>query len=146
MPCPMLGRWPRCWKKLSRSPGQFEGLVSGALAGRGPQHRHNRTCIEKHGHQAKHADNVLSILAGQEVIPRRSNGAAAERLAEALPEDLVLITFSTHGYNGADGQFYLFPSGIGRAGQAVDKALLQRAISTDSCRCGCGTSMRARWS
>jgi hypothetical protein len=76
--------------------------------------------------------NVLAILAGQRVDPKALEQLpAAKALHKALPEDLVLITFSTHGYNGADGQFYVFPSDIGQAGRAVDKALLQRAISTD---------------
>jgi hypothetical protein len=75
---------------------------------------------------------VLAILAGQKVEPRALEQVpAAKDLHKALPEDLVLITFSTHGYNGSDGQFYLFPSDIGQAGRAVDRALLQRAISTD---------------
>lgn len=54
----------------------------------------------------------------------------ADLAERARPEDFVLISFSTHGYQGDDGQFYLLPSDIGQdqAGPGGGP-LPQRAIS-----------------
>ena len=117
-------------EKTVKESGQFEGVVAVPLLAEA-RARANRTVIENTATK-QNVRNVLSILAGQDVNPKALEQVpAAKDLLKALPEDLVLITFSTHGYNGTDGQFYLFPSDIGPAGQAVDKALLERAISTD---------------
>lgn len=39
---------------------------------------------------------------------------AARELMRARPEDLVLISFSTHGHNGQDGRFQLYPSDMSK--------------------------------
>ncbi|MBK6426127.1 MAG: hypothetical protein IPF82_08010 [Blastocatellia bacterium] len=57
---------------------------------------------------------VLMLLAGKQV-----SSAAAERIPNAsqirpsLPDDLVVITFSGHGYADGSGNFYLVPSDTG---------------------------------
>jgi dipeptidyl aminopeptidase/acylaminoacyl peptidase len=76
---------------------------------------------------------VLDLLAGRAVDPTlRSTIANAEKVHPALPEDLVLIAFSSHGYADTAGAFYLFPYDIGsQAGAKVGPELLQRTISSD---------------
>ncbi len=39
----------------------------------------------------------------------------ADKLRAARPEDLVLISASSHGYTDSDGIFYLVPSDTGTA-------------------------------
>lgn len=76
---------------------------------------------------------ALAVLGGAKPDPAlvRAVPAAAD-LRAARPEDAVILTFSTHGYNGPDGRFYLFPSDLGAArGREVTDELLKRAISTD---------------
>ena len=54
---------------------------------------------------------VLQVLAGQNVDARfLKHVPNASKLATARPEDLLLMSFSTHGHNGTDGQFHLLPS------------------------------------
>jgi len=73
---------------------------------------------------------VLDLLAGREVdaAALRSLPNAA-RLREATPEDLVLISFSSHGYADARGNFYLLTSDTGARGRVRDA--LARAVSSD---------------
>ena len=56
---------------------------------------------------------VLALLAGQEGDNRATLAAAgidASKLARATPDDLVIISFSGHGWADATGGFYLLPS------------------------------------
>lgn len=76
---------------------------------------------------------VLDLLAGKDVdrsrFPTITN---SDLLQPTRPEDLVLLTFSSHGHADAKGEFYLFPFDIG-PGQtkAVTPELLDRTISSD---------------
>ncbi len=76
---------------------------------------------------------TLDSLAGGKADPAFLKAVpAAADLREARPEDLVIITFSTHGYNGGDGRFYLLPADIGADHKGeVSRELLARCISTD---------------
>ncbi len=73
---------------------------------------------------------VLDLLAGREVgddAVARIPGA--EKLRAATPEDLVIITFSSHGYADERGAFYLLTYNSGAAGEMA--GALQRSISSD---------------
>ncbi|MCP4696239.1 MAG: PQQ-binding-like beta-propeller repeat protein [Gammaproteobacteria bacterium] len=76
---------------------------------------------------------VLDRLAGKAVDPELLSAIpGAERLQEANPEDLVMITYSGHGLAVSDGAFHLFPHDIGPGTQrAVDDSLLQNTLSSD---------------
>jgi WD40 repeat protein len=72
---------------------------------------------------------VLDVLAG------RSADVSAiplgRQLRQATPDDLVLISFSGHGY-GEGGSFYLIPGDTGAGvGRAITPELTARAISSD---------------
>jgi WD40 repeat protein len=83
---------------------------------------------------------VLRLLAGEEV---GEDGAlrgipGIDRVREATPEDLVLLSVSSHGYTDRAGVFYIFPQDIGPAANsaaeqrgAVAPELLDHAISSD---------------
>ncbi|HYE14965.1 MAG TPA: hypothetical protein VD968_11035, partial [Pyrinomonadaceae bacterium] len=72
---------------------------------------------------------VLDLLAGRKVddeVVKRIPGA--EKLRAATPEDLVIISFSSHGYADEAGEFYLLPYDTGPAGEMRDA--LSRAVSS----------------
>jgi hypothetical protein len=73
---------------------------------------------------------VLDLLAGREVGAERLKAIPnAARLRAARPEDLVIITFSSHGYADERGAFYLLPSDTGPAREI--RQALPRAVSSD---------------
>ncbi len=73
---------------------------------------------------------VLSRLASDRADDEnfRHIPAAAE-IRKAQPEDMVLVYFSTHGYTGAKGEFYLSPSDVG-PGATLSEEFRERMIST----------------
>lgn len=73
---------------------------------------------------------VLDTLAGKKVdgeaLKKIPN---ADKLRQATPEDLVIISFSSHGYADERGTFYLLASDTGAGAEMRDA--LARAISSD---------------
>jgi WD40 repeat protein len=58
---------------------------------------------------------VLSKLAGKPTSPGLLAGVSgADQLSQATPDDVVIITFSGHGYTAENGTFYLLPSDSGQ--------------------------------
>jgi WD40 repeat protein/uncharacterized caspase-like protein len=116
---------------LSHS-GQFKRVVAIPLISDGRGEGRKRTVTEN----AATKDNLrtaLALLAGKEVSDQaRKQLPGAAELCKVQPDDLVLLSFSTHGFNGADGQFYLLPADIGTGhNQGANDPVAQRAISTD---------------
>jgi len=103
-------------------------LISDWTEGQGKK----RKVIQKNAIKAKFKA-VLDLLAGRVIDQQlRASIPNADQLQTALPEDLVLIAYSSHGYADQSGRFYLFPYDIGRhAGKKVTTKLLQRTISSD---------------
>jgi len=77
---------------------------------------------------------VLDLLANREVEPQRVRNIPrqiADKIRQARPEDLVLISFSSHGYADQEGTFYVFPYDLGQTSErTVSRALLNRSISS----------------
>ncbi len=77
---------------------------------------------------------VLKLLAGEgDLVANRTvlaSVAGADRLAKATPDDVVILTFSGHGYTERDGTFYLLPSDSGTEDPITDAAR-QRFISSE---------------
>jgi WD40 repeat protein/uncharacterized caspase-like protein len=84
--------------------------------------------------QATKADlrAVLDVLAGNPGADRdRLSGVpGANRLTQATPDDLVILSFSGHGYTAPGGRFYLLPSDSGLETDITD-AVLAKFISSD---------------
>jgi len=76
---------------------------------------------------------VLDLLAGRKVDEETLKSIPnADKLRRATPEDLVLISFSSHGYADERGSFYLFTSDVGDAGAPKElRDALGRAVSSD---------------
>jgi hypothetical protein len=97
------------------------------------EHRDGKRIFTKNTATKENLRRVFGALAGDSVDREliREIPAAAE-LKQARPEDLVLISFSTHGHNTDDGRFHLFPADIGTSNvKGVDRSLLDRAVSMD---------------
>ena len=78
-------------------------------------------------------EDVLDLLAGKPVPDQiRSRIPQSGGIQEAAPNDLVLITFSGHGYAGDHGVFYLLPEDVG-PGQGMDATpeFLTRCVSSE---------------
>lgn len=82
-----------------------------------------------------HLRAVLARLAGianatDEEVLRGTPGL--EKLRKATPDDLVLISFSGHGFSDANGRFYLMPSDNGRGSdKVISEDLRKRSMSSD---------------
>jgi WD40 repeat protein/tetratricopeptide (TPR) repeat protein len=74
--------------------------------------------------------SVLDLLAGRNPNPEFiSSIPNATKLRLARPEDLVLISFSSHGYADSEGNFYLVPYDTGPS-SGITGELLRRSISS----------------
>jgi len=73
---------------------------------------------------------VLDLLAGRPVDDRvRGLLPGGDQLRAATPDDLVLLTFSGHGYTDARGALYLLPYDVGERRERVED-ILDKCIST----------------
>ena len=76
---------------------------------------------------------LLDLLAGKTVDPKLLAAIPnADQIKPARPEDLVLISFASHGYADEAGRFYLvtYDTGAGSK-REVTPALLKHSISSD---------------
>lgn len=78
---------------------------------------------------------VLRALAGESLQPSDALKGVAHvgELRRAGPDDVVLLTVSSHGYTDGAGRFYLIPSDSGRlgAGGTVGAEQLRQWVSSD---------------
>jgi WD40 repeat protein len=80
---------------------------------------------------------VLALLAGKDTDAGRSQVVnCANDIRRAEPEDLVIFTYSGHGYNDNQGNYYIFPYDTGsatndQANSKLSDNLVGRLISSD---------------
>jgi WD40 repeat protein len=80
---------------------------------------------------------VFALLAGKKLDPEqqklidevKENAPDVIKLEKATPDDLVLISFSSHGFADNKGNFFLLPSDVGTSSRKED--ILPLAISSD---------------
>ena len=116
------------------SGGEYEEVVSVPLISDYATENGRKTrprVVREMNATKRHFEAVLDLLAGRKVdedllksIPN------ADKLRRATPEDLVLVSFSSHGYADERGSFYLFASDTG-ASDSLSEAL-KRAVSSSA--------------
>ncbi|HEX7314187.1 MAG TPA: caspase family protein [Pyrinomonadaceae bacterium] len=116
-----------------REGGEYEEVVSVPLisdyASDGGRKTSPRV-IKETGATKKNFKAVLDLLAGRKVDEEVLKGVPnASQLKRATPEDIVIVSFSSHGYADERGRFFLFASDAGSSGVLRDA--LSRAISSD---------------
>jgi uncharacterized caspase-like protein len=74
---------------------------------------------------------VLEVLAGKPADRSVLQGVAnAEKLAQATPDDLVIVAFSGHGHTERDGRFYLVAADSGSE-EKMSPTVLAKFISSE---------------
>ncbi len=80
------------------------------------QVREGRKRVTQNHATKAHLRAALDVLAGREVdAALLKDTLNADKLRAARPEDLVLLSISSHGYTDSDGIFYIVPSDTGTA-------------------------------
>jgi WD40 repeat protein/uncharacterized caspase-like protein len=118
-------------EKLSKS-SEYKEVVSVTLISDYETQAGKRTVTDKRATKSNFKA-VLDLLAGRQVNAETiKNIPGAERIKPSLPEDLVIISFASHGYADEQGVFYLIPYDIGEApSEKVTEEFLSRTISSD---------------
>lgn len=118
-------------KKL-RKTGQYKDIVVVPLISDSQTRQGKRVVTEKSATKS-HFKAILDLLAGRKVDNRIVKTIPnANRIHEANPEDLVFISFSSHGDTDDQGNFYLFPYDSGnqkREGEQAKPEWFKRCIS-----------------
>ena len=76
---------------------------------------------------------VLDLLAGKQVAPEVLKSIPnADKLRKATPDDLIIISFSSHGYADNQGNFYFIPYDVGPGSKReITTDLLKHCISSE---------------
>jgi uncharacterized caspase-like protein len=76
---------------------------------------------------------VLDLLSAKNVAADLIKDIpGADRIKQARPEDLVMISFSSHGFADDSGSFYFVPYDTGQVKeQSITDSLIKRCISSD---------------
>jgi WD40 repeat protein/uncharacterized caspase-like protein len=77
--------------------------------------------------------SILDLLAGKTVDPEILKSIpGADKLRKAGPDDLVIISFSSHGYADNQGNFYFIPYDVGPGSKReITSDLLRHCISSE---------------
>ena len=77
--------------------------------------------------------SILDLLAGKAIDPEILKSIpGADKLRKAGPDDLVIISFSSHGYADNQGNFYLVPYDVGAGSKReITGDLLRHCISSE---------------
>jgi uncharacterized caspase-like protein len=107
--------------KLEKT-GAYQNIVPLSLISDGDEHHADKALL--------HA--ILDRLSGKPASPLLKYLQGAEQLQPATPDDLVMITFSGHGYADGSGNFFLLTQDTGKGtDKHVDEDLLKRSISSE---------------
>ncbi len=122
----------RLFSERLRALGEFSEVVEVALVS-DDEEAGGRLVARRDATKAN-IRTVFDLLAGRRVAPERAAalGAVAANIRRANPDDLILVSFSSHGYVDAEGVFYLLPSDIGEGtSREVTPTVLKNSISSD---------------
>ena len=73
---------------------------------------------------------VFKLLSGQAVsAEQRARIPNGDKILAAKPDDVLIVSFAGHGFNGDNGRFHLVPAGL--VGQSLDAPTVAQTISSD---------------
>lgn len=109
--------------KQRQEAGEFEKVVEVKLVSSGRVRQATKRNLR----------SVLELLAGKTPSPRAlvKLGTLRRNLQKVRPDDIVILSLSSHGYASKNGLFYVLPSDIQSNGKKVTQRLLQSSISSD---------------
>ena len=112
--------------------GEFEEVVPISLIS-DYEAKDGQTVVREKSATKTNVKAVLDLLAGKPVNAETVKTIAnADRLRAATPDDLFIITFSSHGYADAKGSFFFIPYDMGtETKRGITADLLRRAISSE---------------
>ena len=112
--------------KLQKT-GEYEEVVTVPLISDYKKEGQKRTVTEATATK-KNVKGVLDLLAGRQVDSEvKKQIPNADKLQQARPEDLLLISFSSHGYADNSGNFYFVLYDTGPStGEKVTEGLLEK--------------------
>jgi WD40 repeat protein len=117
--------------KLSKT-GAYEEIVQVPLISDYEMRNGKRVLSEKTATKGN-VKAVLDLLAGKKVAPELMKEIpSGDKLRQAGPEDLVLISFSSHGFADDRGNFYFVPYDTGLVTElGITDELMERCISSE---------------
>lgn len=118
-------------EKLSQG-GEYQEVVTVSLISDHQTKEGHSVVTEKSATKAN-IRAVIDLLAGKRVDPEIVKAIPnADKLRATTPDDVVIISISSHGYADRKGNFYLIPYDVGDdSKREITAGLLQHCISSD---------------
>jgi WD40 repeat protein len=118
-------------ERLSKT-GDYSEIVQVPLISDYSFKNNERAVTEKSATKAS-IKAVLDLLAGKKISTEQAKEIPnADKIQQAKPEDLILISFSSHGFADDKGSFYFVPYDTGQVtAERVTKEFLSRCISSE---------------
>jgi WD40 repeat protein len=97
------------------------------------ERRNGERVVTENRATKRNIQTVLALLAGKTVDTEHVRAIPdAGKISPVRPEDLVLLSISSHGYADASGNFYFFLADIGEGeGRQITADLLHHALSSE---------------
>jgi len=117
--------------KLSKG-GEYDEIVQIPLIS-DYEMKDGRRIVTQNAATKNNIKTVLDLLSGKQVAADLIKGIpGADRIKQASPEDLILISFSSHGFADDNGNFYFVPYDTGQVkGERITDQLIKRCISSE---------------
>lgn len=91
-----------------------------------------RSRLVKRGYQVIETPLTSPPREGESLATKKNIEKTIERVRDASgPDDLVLLSISSHGYTDSEGAFYVFPQNLGRESEGLDQEVLARCITSE---------------
>jgi hypothetical protein len=119
------------YDKLSKG-GEYDEIVQIPLIS-DHEMKSGRRIVTQSAATKSNLKTVLDLLSGKQVAGDLIKGIpGADRIKQARPEDLILISFSSHGFADDNGNFYFVPYDTGQVKEErITDQLIKRSISSE---------------
>lgn len=120
-------------KQLGKQTDEFEEIITLTLYSENRM-SDGKKAISQNLPTKENIKNIFECLSGKSVpLDFLSRIPQADRIRSATPEDLIILSFSSHGYVDDRGTFYIFPYDIGKSSnKEITDDLLSHTISSEN--------------